>query len=280
MILSYHPLIEKDENRLCAGREPDAGDRAAISRARAVILPQGCYRSLYEMARENCRHVFPRYDARFQYPGKIGQARLFEKIGVPAPKTRCFPSVSDFKTRHPAALTGYPLVFKFDWGGEGESVSRIDSRDALTQALARARAFEGSGQRGFVLQEYIPTAGMSLRVVVIGSRRISYWRVLPDERGFLAGIASGARIDREAYPETQALARAAVADFCSKTDINLAGLDLLFRTDEGGAPLGPPLFLEINYFFGRKGIGGSAAYYELLFEAVEGWLGSLDAPEA
>jgi ribosomal protein S6--L-glutamate ligase len=280
MILSYHPLIEKDENRLCAGREPDGEDLAAICRARAVILPQGCYRSLYEMARKHCRHVFPHYEARFQYPGKIGQARLFEKTGVPVPKTVCFASVSDFKTRSDAAMTGYPLVFKFDWGGEGESVSRIDSREALTRALARAEAFEATGQRGFLLQEFIPTAGKSLRVVVIGTQRISYWRMVPDETDFLTGISSGGRIDREAHPEAQRRGRAVVADYCSKTGINLAGLDLLFRAGQGGEPLGPPLFLEINYFFGRKGIGGSAAYYGLLLEAVEHWLRSLDGPES
>lgn len=280
MILSYHPLIEMDENRLCAGRNPDAADLAAISRARAVILPQGCYHSLYEMARNHCPHVFPHYDARFQFPGKRGQARLFEKTGVPVPKTYSFASVSDFKAGPVSALPAFPLVFKFDWGGEGESVWRLDSREALTDALARAEAFEATGQRGFLMQEYIPTAGKSLRVVVIGTRLMSYWRVLPEETGFLAGIAAGARIDREAHPEAQALGRAAVADFCSKTGINLAGLDLLYRADASGNPLGMPLFLEINYFFGRKGIGGSAAYYELLMEAVEGWRRCLGGPEA
>jgi ribosomal protein S6--L-glutamate ligase len=117
-------------------------------------------------------------------------------------------------------------------------------------------------------------------VVVIGSRLISYWRVLPDETGFLTGLSCGARIDRTAYPEPQGLGRTAVAEFCSRTGINLAGLDLLFRADASGQPMGAPLFLEINYFFGRKGIGGSDAYYALLREAVEAWLQSLDGPEA
>jgi len=79
MILSYHPCFEADKNLLCAGREPDADDLTAIKSADAVILPQGCYQSLYEMARNNCSHVFPNFDARFKYTGKIGQARFFQE---------------------------------------------------------------------------------------------------------------------------------------------------------------------------------------------------------
>ena len=37
-------------------------DLDAIRAADAVILPQGCYQSLYEMARKNCKHVFPNFD--------------------------------------------------------------------------------------------------------------------------------------------------------------------------------------------------------------------------
>ena len=66
MIVSFHPLFEADKNILCAGREPDADDLKAIKAAKAVILPQGCRQSLYEMARDNCQHVFPDYAARFK----------------------------------------------------------------------------------------------------------------------------------------------------------------------------------------------------------------------
>jgi ribosomal protein S6--L-glutamate ligase len=65
MILSFHPLFEADQNIICAGREPNAEDVAAIRAAKAVILSQGCYPSLYEIVRANCPNVFPNYDARF-----------------------------------------------------------------------------------------------------------------------------------------------------------------------------------------------------------------------
>ncbi len=85
MIVSFHPLFEGDKNIICAGRQPDRKDLAAIRAADAVILSQGCYRSLYEMARENCRHVFPNYDARFEFPGKINQIKLFRRAKVAYP---------------------------------------------------------------------------------------------------------------------------------------------------------------------------------------------------
>jgi len=79
MILSFHPCFEADKNILCAGRDPDLDDLAAIKLADAVILPQGCKKSLYEMAEQNCEHVFPDYKARFSFPGKTGQIKLFQE---------------------------------------------------------------------------------------------------------------------------------------------------------------------------------------------------------
>ena len=66
MILSFHPCFDADRNIICAGRDPDEKDLAAIRAADAVILPQGCREALYLLVRQNCPHVFPDYDARFQ----------------------------------------------------------------------------------------------------------------------------------------------------------------------------------------------------------------------
>ena len=87
MILSYHPCSEADKNIICAGRNPDDDDLALIQAADALILPQGCYESLYQMARGNCPNIFPDYDVRFRYPGKIGQVRLFQETDVAHPKS-------------------------------------------------------------------------------------------------------------------------------------------------------------------------------------------------
>ena len=135
MIVSFHPLFETDNNIICAGREPNGEDLAAICAADAVILSQGCFRVLYEMARENCPHVFPNYDARFKYPGKINQFKLFRKVKAAHPASEIFSLVASFHQQYHAGFTklgfNFPPVFKLDWEGEGKMVYLINSVDNL-----------------------------------------------------------------------------------------------------------------------------------------------------
>jgi ribosomal protein S6--L-glutamate ligase len=35
------------------------------------------------------------------------------------------------------------------------------------------------------------------------------------------------------------------------------------------------MLLEINYFFGRRGLGGSEAYYLILLEEIQSWITGL-----
>ncbi len=273
MIVSFQPIFEAEKNIICAGREPDADDLAAIKAAEAVVLPQGCSQALYEMAAANCRHVFPNYEARFRYAGKIGQIHLFQKNGTAHPHAEAYVSLDDFRQRCgddsqkiPLAL---PSVFKFDWGGEGETVYLLKSRQDLRKALQKAADFEGSGQKGFLLQEFVPTQGRTLRVVVIGQALISYWRIQEDTDTFASNVSRGAHIDPEWSPERQNVARVFVKNFCNKTGINLAGFDVIFAPVKAHIK---PLMLEINYFFGRRGLGGSDAYYEILNGEIDNWL--------
>jgi ribosomal protein S6--L-glutamate ligase len=280
MILSYHPCFIGDQNRLCAGREPDETDRAAIGAADAVILPQGCTPALYEMATRHCAHVFPNYEKRLAYPGKIGQARLFREFNAKHPQTATFLSLSsidDDQARNGcgALPTGFswPIVFKFDWGGEGDNVMRVDTPEDLEAALEKAALYERSGQKGFLIQEYIPAAGRSLRVVVIGRRLTAYWRVQPDETVFSAGISKGAVIDATSDPQRREIGMDRIRQFSDHAGINLAGFDLLFadHPDDARQDM-EPYFLEINYFFGRTGLGGSLRFYELLCAEITAWL--------
>jgi len=276
MILSFHPNIVAHKNILCAGRLPNDEDRAAISEAEAVILPQGCREALYRMCRKHCAHVFSNYDVRFDFPGKLGQARLFKKMGAPFPHTYSFETVSAYynsfgKKAHKSPLH-FPYVFKSNLGGEGEGVFLLKTPEDLERALERAQRTEESGQKGFLLQEYISSGGRSLRVAVIGDEFFSYWRVQQDPSRFLTNLKAGAVIDHHTDPELQEAGTTVVKEFCSKTGINLAGLDLLIPEDE---KTHEPLLLEINYFFGRRGLGGSLNYYELVERAVTAWLSAL-----
>jgi ribosomal protein S6--L-glutamate ligase len=273
MILSYHPCFKADKNMICAGREPDADDLAEIAAAHAVILPQGCRRSLYEMAHNNCGHVFPNFDSRFQYSGKIGQVRLFQENNVPHPRTETYPNLNTF-VKHYGGLAAtpafdFPFVFKFDWGGEGYQVYLIESASEFKDLLQTAGDYEHSGHAGFLIQEYIPSTHRSLRVVVIGQTIISYWRVQSGNRSFCSNLARGAVIDANSDPELQTLAKTSVKAFCTRTGINLAGFDLIFSSQRKRSI---PLFLEINYYFGRRGLGGSERFYEILIAEIEKWI--------
>jgi ribosomal protein S6--L-glutamate ligase len=144
----------------------------------------------------------------------------------------------------------------------------VAQADDLVPLLARAAA-GGPAERGILLQELIPCGSRSLRVAVIGRRLISYWRVA-DCGAFQASLARGGRLDRRGAPRLQKAAREAVASFCHATGVNLAGFDLLFDTRQGKSP--PPLMLEINWFFGREGLGGSRRFYGLLRSEIMAWL--------
>ncbi|MFO7667787.1 MAG: hypothetical protein R6V76_14290 [Desulfobacterales bacterium] len=278
MILSFHPCFTGDKNKICAGRKPDSAELEAIKNADAVILPQGCSEDLYYMARENCENVFPDYDARFKYPGKTGQILLFQKTETVHPATRIFVSVSSLyyedgniiKENIPFA---YPFVLKLDWGGEGETVYLIKTKAGLKKAFNKAGEFERTGQKGFMLQEYIESGNRSLRVAVIGQKLISYWRVQKEPSLFCTGLSKGAVTDYNSDPALVRVVEERVRTFCGKTGINLAGFDLLFSSEKDD---NEPLFLEINYFFGRKGLGGSEKFYKILNGEIKKWLKSLD----
>ncbi len=273
MILSYHPCFVADENRLCAGRLPDQSDLAIIRSATAVILPQGCTQPLYQMARDNCPRIFPNYDVRFKYPDKTGQIRLFKQAGIPHPFSVAFENTTAYESCvHPDILPDglvFPLVFKYAWGGEGKTVFLLRNYRELEKQLGNAAALEKSGQNGFLLQTYIPSGGRILRMVRIGERSISYWRIATDPDRFPINLSSGGTIDHDTDPDMQQDAVAITDQICRRTGINLAGFDFIFPADKQPAR---PLLLEINYFFGRKGLGGSEAYYDLLIDQIRKWL--------
>ena len=267
MILSFHPIIEADVNILCAGRNPSKDDFDAIKKAKAVILPQGCRKSLYDMASQNCANVFPNYDALFQYPGKVGEIRLFKEMDALHPETLIFENVKAFESVEPYS---FPFVFKFSFGGDGDNVHFVKNQCDLNIILNQAEKWETTGQFGFIIQKYINCGNKSLRVVVMGEKIISYWRIQEAQENFYTNTSKGAVLDHDYAPELQELAKDSLKKFCSKTKINLAGFDFLFDIDEK-----VPIFLEINYFFGRKGIGGSENYYRLLESVVKHWINEI-----
>jgi ribosomal protein S6--L-glutamate ligase len=225
------------------------------------------------MARANCPNLFPNYDARFKYPGKIGQIRLFRETATLHPETAIFPSVAEFTSRFPHGVDlDYPLVFKFDWGGEGDTVFLVPSATELEDLIQHAARCEASGQKGFLLQQYISSGNRCLRVVIVGDHMISYWRSQEGLSDFHASISRGAKLDFSSYPVLRDAAERSVADLCRLVEINLAGFDVIFAQEEVEPR---PLLLEINYFFGRTGLGGSKAFYRILRKEIVRWLNGI-----
>ncbi|MCD6224577.1 MAG: hypothetical protein J7K32_03465 [Deltaproteobacteria bacterium] len=276
MILSFHPCFVGDKNIICAGREPDAEDLNAIKKADAVILPQGCKKSLYKIVSDNTLNVFPDYDAKFKYPGKIGQIKLFKKTKIKYPHTKSFNKVKNFTDKFSITFSKLPMqlpiVFKFDWGGEGDTVFLVKSMEQFDGLLKKAVKYEKTGQSGFMIQEFVPSLNKSLRVVVINRKIISYWRVRDKDELFYTSMKKGAQIDHCSDPDLQHAACMAAKLFCKDTGINLAGFDFLFSSKN---IRDIPFFLEINYFFGREGLGGSENYYNILVKEIKKWLNSI-----
>jgi len=58
---------------------------------------------------------------------------------------------------------------------------------------------------------------------------------------------------------------AVVLRFCDRAGIDVAGFDLMFPDD------GELVFVEINYHFGRKGLGGTNGHKSHLLRAIQAW---------
>ncbi len=268
-ILSFHSFVEADANVYHSGKVLASQEIEAIKSAKAVILPQGCNKKLYHLVRSHCANFFPNYDAYFDYPGKVGQAALFKKYGVSIPKTTTFANLKAYHRNKPDQYYNYPFVFKLSLGGEGNNVFLLKSEKDLLKALEHAQEYEEKGREGFLFQEYIPTGGRSLRVVVIGNKFFPYWRVGENLDSFYSNLSKGAVIDHDSYPDQQQAAVSALKKFCRDTGINLAGFDFIFSIDDKDCA---PFFLEINYFFRCRGLGGVDNYQKLLVDGVRDWL--------
>ena len=272
MILSFHPCIVADVQIILGDRTLNSNDYELIRDAEAVILPQSCSYDFYQACRDACPLLFPNYDVRFRYPGKIGQSLLFEELHCPHPETKQWYSVEEFKEVHSRRKElphGIPFLIKADRSHEAEGIFLIDNQVALESSLENLILLEKSGFSGFVSQALIRSGGNVLRVVILGKKMQSYWKRPMQPGTLVTTIRHGAKIDRRWKTDLQRKGRREARDFSSATGMNLAALDFIFALTES-APC--PLFLEVNYYFGRRGLGGSLNYYRLLYEALQEWL--------
>ena len=272
MILSFHPCFLGDTLVILGDGTLDSHDLRHIEAAEVIILPQYCTSELYGACQSCSAQIFPNYDARFQYPGKMGQSLLFKKYNLPHPETHQWDSVRAFKEAYEAERHSshrMPFLIKGDRAHEAEGIYTITDRKVLDRSLEDLGRLEELGSSGFISQELIRTEGNVLRAVIVGRRTITYWKRAREAGQVITTISRGAEIDGAWKPELQIKGKMEAERLAAATGINLAAMDFIF---DFGSPDPQPLFLEINYIFGRRGLGGSLQFYRLLTEAVQEWL--------
>ncbi len=248
---------------------PPAKEFKLIRRAKAIVLPQAGAKDLYHACEDSSALLFPNYDKRYGYEGKIGQLRLFREMGWPHPVTMHWPDIRRFWEEHGSEGTiphRLPFLVKRNRGHEGEGVYLIRGLSDLKGALEDVHR---KGDSEFLTQELVPSEGNVLRVVIMGKRSYMYWKRSASPNRLITTIGSGSVIDESWRADLQKKGALRARQISEEAGINLAALDFVFPLDR---PDPHPLILEINYYFGRRGLGGSLRYYRLLMDAVREWL--------
>ncbi|MBN2061959.1 MAG: hypothetical protein JW882_16240 [Deltaproteobacteria bacterium] len=269
-IVSFHPCITADHQIILGSRGLNERDHSLIDKAEAIILPQSCSRDLYVRCGQSAAKIFPNYSARFKYPGKEGQMVMFRETGSPHPETIVWDSVLNLKdscrNSWPHKL---PFFIKEGRSHEGEGVFLVKDRETFKLAMNRLYRNDKDASNRVISQELIQCEGNVLRVVIIGAEIFSYWKRPLKSGQIITNACSGAKIDKAWRKDLQEVGSLNVRRLSESMSINLAAFDLVFSIREREPR---PFFLEINYFFGRRGLGGSRTYYRLLFNAIRAWL--------
>jgi ribosomal protein S6--L-glutamate ligase len=163
----------------------------------------------------------------------------------------------------------FPFFVKADEGHEGEGIFLITDPGAFDFVLENLASWEKTGQAGFISQEIVQTNGNVLRVVILGRQTIPYWKRPDDPGESVITVSRNARVDRWWRKDLQKKGRFEARRISKRTGIDLAAVDFVFSM---GDPDPQPLCLDINYYFGRRGLGGSLNYYRLLHNAIKEWL--------
>jgi len=259
-VVSFHPGIVVEENLPLLQSLLDADARRLVLNAAGLIFPKYISPWRYREFTRQARAWFPRLDSRYLYPGKSAQIRLFRQLGVAHPDSRLFKNPRHLLTvwRQWAPPWAYPLVLKGDSGGGGSRVFPVGARADLPPLLARLPAAEPC-----LLQQLIEHGGRDLRVVIYGDRAVSYFREGADD--FYNNISRGGRVCHHLLPDRQAAGVRAVRALCRWTGIDVAAFDVMFEGTDA------PILVEINFNFGRKGLGGRVAHEGYFREAALDW---------
>lgn len=266
MLLSFHPIIKADINLSVAGKSFLSKKAIeAIKKADAIILPQIAPLFLYEMVIEREKPHFPDQSLRFRWKHKADQLRSFDEWEIPYPKTLIFESFESFLEANPDEISslGYPFFLKSALEHEGEGIFLVKDEEDLTRIRTDLPAWLLSGP--ILAQRCVSTHGYVLRVVSLYKLHLAYWKKDDSE---IVSISRGARIIRHYRKDLIQKGIEEVTRLKGKARLDLAAVDIVFDMDSSSSPY----LLEINFFFGRKGLGGRKGFYKLLLKAVQSWI--------
>ncbi len=258
--VSFDPQFPLEENCPPFCDLEDKKLLTLVGGALGVILPVYLSPVRYRAITHHAKDWFPNLEPRFLYKGKCSQIELFRQSGVRHPESILFhsPSAMVEAVQWGRLSWEYPFVMKGDSGGGGVSVFPVHDHKDLQRGCAKLKRNEPA-----LVQRWIQHGGRDLRVVVYGDRAFSYFRV--GDGSFYNNVCRGGRLDHRSHEAMQQRGRLAVLKLCGKASIHVAGFDLMFP-DEG-----PPVFVEINFHFGRKGLGGTGQHRRHMGEAIQRW---------
>ncbi len=261
--ISLHHRIKLDLNLPSIGALGQK-EKELIQGAFGVLMPKYFSPLRYKEVAYLARSHFPHFMTRYTYRGKAKQIRLFRRLGLPHPKTFVFNSVSEVKEKilKNECPLGFPFVLKGDMGGGGSKVFPVFNQESLAKGLQELPQNEP-----VLIQEWIKNGGMDLRVVLVGNRVKSYFRVAQDS--FYNNVSQGAAIDFNLGLDRQAKGIELSMELARMIQTDLAAFDLMFDSKR------QPLLIEINFLFGKKGLGGDKGYQQMFEQAVEDWMNSV-----
>jgi len=258
--VSFYPRIPMEENLSVFQSLDDPGIRQLLTKAAGILFPPYMSPWRYYAITRLASRWFPRLETRFDYLGKARQILLFRQLGVRCPDTHLFETPSQLMDRfnRGGSPWGYPLVLKGDTGGGGSRVYPIYEPGDLYSQIVKLPQHEP-----VLLQRWIEHGGKDLRVVIYGDQAISYFRI--GDGSFYNNLCRGGRLDYDCCPEQRQAGMEAVLEFRRHAMIDIAGFDLMFPDS------GRPVFIEINFHFGRKGLGGVSGHQRHVLRAVRRW---------
>ena len=238
----------------------DPGTIDLLRKAAGVLLPAYVSPRTYRSITQHAKDWFPRLATRFNFQGKTSQVQLFRRMGVRHPESLVFDTPASLLTclDENGSPWSYPIVLKGDLGGGGETVFPIHGREDVTRHLPKLPV-----DKPLLIQRWVEHGGKDLRVVIYGDQVVSYFRVGGGQ--FYNNVCRGGRLDHGGWPRLQQKGVAAVRAFCRRAEIDIAGFDLMFP-DEG-----EPVFIEVNFHFGRKGLGGTKEHQRYVSRAIQNW---------